>query len=150
MAAPDECWIWIGAISNAGYGQTHVFIAPGIYQKGLAHRFSWEITNGAIPPQEEVCHRCDTPACVNPRHLFLGSHFGNMDDCFRKGRFAARERHPAAKLNWDAVEDIRANRGLFTQKELGQKHGVHQSVISDVQNNRIWRIDGERSPKTRN
>lgn len=52
----------------------------------LAHRIAWEMTHGTIPMGLYVLHRCDTPACVNPEHLFLGDQTVNMQDAKRKGR----------------------------------------------------------------
>lgn len=78
------CWIWKGALNSDGYGNT---IMPKPSRKNMyAHRRSWEEANGPIPKGQQVLHRCDTPACVNPAHLFLGTHDDNMADKRRKGR----------------------------------------------------------------
>jgi len=78
---PDGCHIWTGALSVKGYGCTN------INGKGVrAHRASYTIYNGEIPYGLIVCHRCDNPPCVNPAHLFLGTHLDNEQDKLIKGR----------------------------------------------------------------
>jgi hypothetical protein len=76
-----RCWLWTGATNDAGYGQLRTNNAIE-----YAHRMSWEIHHGQITDGLFVCHRCDTPACVNPEHLFLGTHTQNVRDMLAKGR----------------------------------------------------------------
>ena len=75
-----ECWLWTGA-NVGGYG--HINIGGRMVR---SHRLSYEWANGPIPKGLVVCHRCDTPACVNPAHLFAGSQRDNHKDCYVKGR----------------------------------------------------------------
>lgn len=81
--SPNGCWMWKGSKDGGGYGT--ISTARGS-APAKAHRLSWEMRNGPIPPGQFVCHHCDTPACVNPDHLFLGTQKDNMRDCSRKGR----------------------------------------------------------------
>ena len=77
----DECWIWQGSKTSAGYGQLWVDC-----KQVYAHRVSWEIHYEVIPDGMFVCHTCDNPICANPRHLFLGTASDNMRDMVAKGR----------------------------------------------------------------
>lgn len=82
---PDKCWLWTAHISEGGYGR---ILHNGKF--ALAHRVSWEIHNGPIPDDMQVCHKCDVPACVNPNHLFLGTQKDNMRDASEKGRLKTK------------------------------------------------------------
>lgn len=75
------CWLWTSTQQTFGYG---AFRFRGGYQK--AHRVAWILYRGVIPDNLCVLHKCDTPTCVNPDHLFLGSRTDNNADCIRKGR----------------------------------------------------------------
>lgn len=82
----DACWLWTGAVAKDGYAQ---FMAG--YRRTYVHRWSWEFAYGPIPDDLIVCHRCDTPLCVRPSHLFLGTHADNSQDASRKGRVRAQK-----------------------------------------------------------
>ena len=80
---PDGCWVWTGARGSKGYGS----LARG--ERGLTrltHRISWEMHHGPIPDGMCVCHHCDSPPCIRPDHLFLGTDSDNMRDMNAKGR----------------------------------------------------------------
>lgn len=97
------CWLWKGSKNIKGYGQ--------IYNREtnapiLAHRAAWELLRGPVPEGQWVLHKCDNPACVNPEHMFIGDHVGNMNDASSKGRLSG-ERNGSAKLTWDQIAEIR-------------------------------------------
>lgn len=79
------CWLWLGALDACGYGRIAV---SGKNQ--TAHRVSWEMAFGQIPAGLHVLHKCDVRCCVNPSHLFVGSHRENMQDAQRKGKMGNR------------------------------------------------------------
>lgn len=79
------CWIWEGTLESHGYGKVNT--RKNGKQKNLKmHRFAYELFVGHIPKGMSVCHRCDIPCCVNPKHLFLATHRENMLDRDAKGR----------------------------------------------------------------
>lgn len=77
----ESCWIWHGCKDGAGYGYVSAMSRPV-----SAHRIAYVIAHGSIPKGLEICHRCDTPLCVNPDHLFAATHEENMRDMHAKGR----------------------------------------------------------------
>ena len=77
------CWLWEGSCNKNGDGYGYCYFGTDVGVKA-AHRFSWEVHNGAIPDGLHVCHHCDTPSCVNPNHLFLGTAKDNHQDRKRK------------------------------------------------------------------
>ena len=74
------CWLWQGGVARR-YG---VIKIEGKTKR--VHRVVWELNNGSIPDGMFVCHSCDVPRCVNPEHLFIGTHTDNMRDMIQKGR----------------------------------------------------------------
>ena len=76
------CWLWLRGVHNTGYGQATVN-----NKSVTAHRLSWVLQNGDIPGGLCVLHKCDVRLCVNPGHLFLGTHQDNTDDKMVKGRW---------------------------------------------------------------
>lgn len=76
-----DCWHYCGVRNQFGYGRLSV---DGRTQ--VAHRLSYEVFVGPIPPGLLVLHRCDNPSCINPDHLWLGTYRDNSVDCWNKGR----------------------------------------------------------------
>ena len=140
------CWLWTGFYRPTGYGQ---FIAKNIAPTPRnAHRFSYALHVGPIPDGTYVLHRCDNRACVNPAHLFLGSHQDNVTDMMRKGRNRPGgmdgefdgERNPAAKLTRAQVDHIRVilSTGVVSRKRIANAFGVSRVTIGDIAAGKTW------------
>lgn len=136
MTEPNSgCWLWTGCYEGNGYGNIGSGGSEGRTLK--AHRLSYEMHVGPIPPGADVLHRCDTRECVNPFHLFLGTQADNMADMVRKGRNARGSTNGHAKLTEDDVRAIRASADLLT--DLVEAYGVAASTISQIRSGHRWR-----------
>lgn len=133
----DGCWTWTASKDSCGYG---TFRLSGKIRK--AHRVSYELSHGPIPDGMHVCHRCDVPACVNPSHLFLGTHADNMADMAAKGRATPPKgaEHHSAKLTEVQVVYIRwlFASGLMKQRQLAESFGVSRGLIGHISQRRKW------------
>lgn len=139
------CWLWTGTTTVDGYGHFSVGSrSDGSRRMVRAHRVAWRLAHGKIPDGYLVLHKCDRPACVNPAHLFLGTHIENMADMRKKGRSLNGRRNPNAKLTEDQVREIRHRymSGGTTQKKLAAAYGVNQSMISKIVRGDNWKKVG--------
>jgi len=130
----DSCWLWTGRVKSAKkpYGG---FDIEG--RKVRAHRFSYELHFGPIPDGLCVCHTCDNPRCVNPDHLWLGTHQDNLADMVAKGRQARGSGNGKAKLTEADVLAIRAS--SLGQRKLGRIYGVTPQAISHIVHRKRWK-----------
>jgi hypothetical protein len=136
------CWEWEKRKDDDGYGLITINSKP--YR---AHRLSWEIYHGNIPAGMCVLHHCDNSSCVNPYHLFLGTHQDNMRDMIRKGRCKLNHgntmvgsENPNAKLTEIEVTEIKKLlTGGKRVKDLAIQFNNSYQVISNVKNNRRWK-----------
>lgn len=137
------CWLWSGATKELGYG----VIGLGRREQGTdkAHRVAYRLYC-SDPGEQNVLHTCDTPCCVNPGHLFLGSLSDNMKDCVRKRRNFVPdnrgERASWAKLTAEAVADIRTRR--MPGRAFASLYGVSNSAVFQIWRGKNWAQNAHR------
>jgi len=137
-AGPDACWHWTGHRLPFGHGT----FSPGRRsgnRHGYAHRFAWEQANGPIPEGLHVLHKCDNPPCVNPAHLFVGTHQDNMRDMVAKKREGRGETLPQAKLTEQSVREMRQRHADGeTCVDLAKEYGVTHMTASRALRRISW------------
>jgi len=129
-----DCWEWQGFKNNDGYGT--------FYFKGRnegSHRVAWILFKGEIPKENCVCHTCDNPSCVNPKHLWVGTHKENMNDRDNKGRTnrPLGETNGRCKLNFKTVQiikDIGINfkKGSHKRGLLAKQYGICTDYLTEI------------------
>ena len=132
-----QCWNWIGG--KAARGRYGCLWFNG--KNTSAHRISWKLFKGPIPNKIEVCHTCDNGLCINPKHLFLGTHQDNMDDMKKKKRLKPRvgENHHSVKITEPIARLIKimSNFG-YSNKDIAGKLCVEKSIVRHIQQNETW------------
>lgn len=141
VISSTHCWIWTGAASGGKHGK---YGGIKVNKKmAKATRVSWEIHNGKIPENMEVCHSCDNTICVNPKHLWVGTHKQNMRDRDRKGRMKAAfgENHGRAKLTEEKVKEIRYlfKNGNISKSKFARQFEIGRYAILSVISRRTWK-----------
>lgn len=150
-AGDDQCWLWTASTSK-GYGS--LWPDKEAQAKGLrnlgAHVFSYVLHHGPIPPGLCVLHSCDTPLCVNPKHLGLGTHLENAQQRNARGRHWVRptfgpknvgSANGHAKLTESDVSKIKAaltNNARGVAAALARQYGITPSIVSMIKTGRIW------------
>lgn len=135
---PEVCWEWSGSRTPQLYGK---FYSRG-ERYGYAHRFSYRLAFGPIPPGMHVCHRCDNPPCVNPNHLFLGTAVDNAADRDAKGRNGKVGKFGEASrtnvLTEGQVREIISLKGSLSYRKIATRYGVCYSAIKAIMDRRTW------------
>lgn len=138
---PGNCWEWQACRSNKDYGA--VFCDGR--QQG-AHRVMWRLMFGEIPKGLCVCHCCDNPSCVNPAHLFLGTHKDNANDRDKKGRLNHLTRRKPivpptnTKFTENQIKEIRARAEKGeAAAAMAREFDVWPETISNIIHRKTWR-----------
>jgi hypothetical protein len=126
------CWVWMGAVSNAGYG----LCASEKNKISSAHRVAYEAFVGKIPEGMVVAHTCDNRLCVNPSHLWIATHKQNSQDMVIKNRSAKGEKCGKSKLNNEQIKFIRESN--LSHRVLGKMFNVSHANIGYVKRGATW------------
>lgn len=133
----NGCHYWTGVLFKSGYG-----VCVWRKKKMRAHRVAYLLFKGAIPEGKHVLHKCDTPRCVNPDHLFLGDAKINSDDMRAKGREVKEhgEDRYNSKLTESKVVQIRSlfQKG-FSIAKLAKLYQVNTGTISNIILRKRWK-----------
>jgi len=151
VGKPDDCWEWRGCIvSNHGEkrGKFNWPDGEGGFYSCAASIAAYRLFVGKIPKRHGtdklcVCHSCDNTLCVNPAHLWLGTHLQNMKDKVAKGRQNSHEgeRNPNAKLTLEDSEEIRQlwATGKYKQSQIAKMFEVTPNLVSQIVTQKIWK-----------
>lgn len=150
----DVCILWPGKVDAQGRGRV---LADGKLM--LSHRAVWERIRGPIPADMMLCHHCDNPTCINPSHIYVGTHADNTRDAVERKRYfwfrdpervreigrqlgqsnnwSAGERNPKAKLSVAHVTEIAES----TEKTrfLAARYGVKRTTIQRIRSGKLWK-----------
>lgn len=138
-----DCWLWMGARQVSGHGVLGIRGS----KLGRAHRVSYELCIGPIPPGMSVCHRCDNPPCVRPDHLFLGSQADNIADMKAKGRaghanYPGKNRgskHGMSRFTETQVADMKARmRAGEPRKTIMSEYQIGDALLSMIATGKRW------------
>ncbi|UNK39382.1 HNH endonuclease [Shinella sp. H4-D48] len=126
-----DCWRFTAHISKSGYG----CFSDDRAKPYPAHRYCYELIHGVQPPDVQICHSCDNRACVNPDHLWPGTHAENMSDRNAKGRQSRTRKY--TKLSEDEARAIKFHDDR-THPAIAEAYGVSRSTVSFIKSGRRW------------
>lgn len=148
--ADNGCWLWTGGLDKDGYG---MFGWPSERIQRASHA-SYRLFKGQLPEGKPWhLHTCDTPACVNPDHLFAGTYRDNIDDMLQKGRTLTGESNHQSKLTDQQASEIRSRLGKLkpgralgqtephpdSSRSLAREFGVSRSVVQSIRRGTTWK-----------
>lgn len=131
----DSCWLWEGA-NTTRYG---IISYEGRYVS--THRLAWYLAHGVWPEDGlYVCHACNTPLCVNPAHLVLGTAADNARHMVNCRRSLTGEKNPAAKYTKMVIDEIRKmRRGGIPYHRIALQTGVSKTHVSRICKQQNWK-----------
>lgn len=133
----EGCWNWTAGVLKGAFPYGRFMLNK---RKYLAHRLAYFFTQGFIPDDVDVLHKCDNPRCCNPDHLFLGTDIDNSRDCVAKGRHAYGERSGQARLSAGDVRDLRELYAIgMSFARLAPLYGVNEATVRSAVRGDTWK-----------
>ncbi len=134
----EDCWIWTASKDSDGYGTFRIGL-----KTFLAHRISWTMQFGDIPPKIHVCHKCDNPSCVNYNHFFLGNDQDNMNDMVKKGRstfgrFRGKENGNSKLTEEDVLEIRNLLEKNVSLNNIAKRFSIGKRTVLDIKFRKTW------------
>lgn len=129
----NDCIMTPTGLDTYGYGQCR----QGMRMR-KAHHVALEHSGRTLPEGMVVRHTCDNCACINPRHLVVGTNDENMQDMVKRGR-ASREKQRTAVLNWEKVREIRSS--TKSPEELSAIYGVRKQQVKRILKGDAWQYE---------
>jgi hypothetical protein len=130
------CWLWIGETNKTGYAKIKTPI-NGIVKNLRVTKIMYEQYIGPVPDGLFLLHKCDTPSCVNPYHMFTGKHKENNHDCIKKKRNNIGQKNGQAKLTNEQIINIRKD--VRPQRIIAKDYGVSHQNISRIKGFKQWK-----------
>lgn len=140
-AGANVCWEWQASkFKGRGYG---TFVVEG--RLWSAHRVSYVLAHGSIPKGLYICHTCDNQGCVNPAHLYAGTHDDNTRDAIERGRNPKGQKHGMAKFSEETLQQVRD----LTEQGISERQVAAMLGVSSSQVHRIKLAAGIAAPEQR-
>lgn len=134
----NKCWIWLGSKDKDGYGRFYT----KLLNTSRAHKVSYILHFGNVKNGMIICHTCDIPSCVNPKHLYSGTPNDNAQDKINRGRDLNTRgaKHHNAKLNDNTVKRLKERmKNGESCSMIARELEMNQSSINAIKNSKTWK-----------
>lgn len=135
------CIEWLGYLNSQGYGHIPDYYWARYYKITKAHQLSYIIYKGDYNRKLCICHRCNNSTCINPRHLYAGTHKDNMRDMVRAKRFNNHKgsKNSQAKLTEQEVYEIRDLCTVLKYIDIAPLYNISDTLVRYIHKRQIWK-----------
>lgn len=142
IRSPNGCILWTRSVGSNGSGVIGDRFWGKYYNVHTPYQLAYILNNGNYDRKLLICHTCHDRRCINPAHLYAGTHKQNTADMFRAGRQVLKRGSEinSSKLIEKDVWEIKQllNNKIYTQQRISEIYGVHRITINDIYNGRTW------------